>query len=323
MCSSSCSEAAERSWARAAEAADLAPLQEACRRGAEKFPLMLARLACLRIQRQQQQAGRSSSSSSSTSSMEASSSGAAPATAHEAAASTPADAPMQGDPLTQLQHLCYANLPEVPPPWVELHRLLLQGLRPLCSSSGAGLESGRCGSSGAGLQSSGGSGGGGSGGDGSSGSIDSDWLERTFSLQWFSDALSRLHLNSFRVDTVPPLDASDPSALLRAAAASLSGADAGAAAHHTGSAAYLLASMLNHSCEPNLDVTFPENNAVVSFVAARDISAHEQLTISYVDTGMGLQQRRSALQFGYGFTCGCPRCKEEAAAEAGGSGSGV
>ena len=280
ICSSSCSEAAERSWARSAAAADLAPLQEACRRGAEKFPLMLARLACLRIQQQQQQqAGRSSSSI-----MDASSSGAAaPAASHEAAASAAADAPMQGDPLTQLQHLCYANLPEVPPPWVELHRLLLQGLRPLCgSSSGAGLESGR-GSSG--------------------GSIDPDWLERTFSLQWFSDALSRLHLNSFRravlpgrgwwwvflralgctcgiglhcvctracctpsqvclpctlacasgllshrcrVDTVPPLDTSDPSALLRAAAASLSGADAGAAAHHTGSAAYLLASMLNH-----------------------------------------------------------------------------
>ena len=49
-----------------------------------------------------------------------------------------------------------------------------------------------------------------------------------------------------RVDTVPPLDTSDPAALLRAAAASLAGADAGAAAHHTGSAAYLLASMLNH-----------------------------------------------------------------------------
>lgn len=184
---------------------------------------------------------------------------------------------------------------------------------------------------------------------------------------------------------MPLLDASDRSALLRAAAASLSGADAGAATHHTGSAAYLLASMLNHrcgwhgplkgagqaasppstahclqtkcatracslqrgvsclrsvlhlvpnsgrlahasltprSCEPNLDVTFPGNNAIVSFVAARDISAREQLTISYVDTGMGLQQRRSALRFGYGFTCGCPRCTEEAAAEAGGGGGG-
>lgn len=72
------------------------------------------------------------------------------------------------------------------------------------------------------------------------------------------------------------------------------------------------------SCEPNLDVTFPDNNAVVSLAAARAISAYEQLTISYVDTGLGLQQRRSALQFGYGFTCGCPRCTEEAAAAGGG-----
>lgn len=58
---------------------------------------------------------------------------------------------------------------------------------------------------------------------------------------------------------------------------------------------------------------------MVALVAARDISAREQLTISYVDTGLGLQQRRQALQFGYGFTCGCPRCTEEAAAAAGGA----
>ena len=69
------------------------------------------------------------------------------------------------------------------------------------------------------------------------------------------------------------------------------------------------------SCEPNLDVTFPQNNALVALVASRDIAAREQLTISYTDTGLGLQQRRAALHFGYGFTCGCPRCVEEAAAE--------
>lgn len=78
---------------------------------------------------------------------------------------------MQGDPLTQLHHLCFANLPEVPQPWVELHRLLRQGLQPLCIG-------GSCGGWGSG--------------------ISADWLDRTFSLQWFSDALSRLHLNSFR-----------------------------------------------------------------------------------------------------------------------------
>ena len=161
MCSSSCADAASRSWARAAAAADLAPLQEACRSRGEKFPLMLARLACLRIQQQQRAEGKSVGSSSS---------GAAAAV--QAPASVAGDAPMQGDPLTQLQHLCFANLPEVPQPWVELHRLLLQGLQPLCSGGGGG-------------------GGGGSG-------IRADWLDRTFSLQWFSDALSRLHLNSFR-----------------------------------------------------------------------------------------------------------------------------
>lgn len=165
MCSSSCAEAAERSWAAAAAAADLAPLQEACRQRGEKFPLMLARLACLRIQQQQQQQVASSGST------RASSSGAAAGTVTAAAAA--ADAPLQGDPLTQLQHLCYANLPEVPQPWVELHGLLLQGLRPLCSSSS------------------------GSGGESSSG-VTVDWLERTLSVEWFSDALSRLHLNSFR-----------------------------------------------------------------------------------------------------------------------------
>ena len=114
------------------------------------------------------------------------------------------------------------------------------------------------------------------------------------------------------MDTVPPLDASDPSALLRAAAASLAGS--ASAAHHTGSAAYLLASLLNHSCEPSLGVSFPRNNAVAAFTAARHIARGEQLTVSYVDAGQGLAARRQALAWAYGFTCRCPRCVEEAAA---------
>ena len=116
------------------------------------------------------------------------------------------------------------------------------------------------------------------------------------------------------MDTIPPLDTSDPAALLRAASASLAGA--ASPSHRTGSAAYLLASMLNHSCEPNLDISFPANNAVAAFTAARDIARHEQLTISYVDVGQGVTQRRAALEFGYGFTCRCPRCLEEGATQA-------
>ena len=56
-----------------------------------------------------------------------------------------------------------------------------------------------------------------------------------------------------RVDTVPELPTLDRSALLAAAAGLLS--DPSAPGHATGSGAYLLASMLNHSCEPNLDVS--------------------------------------------------------------------
>ena len=138
-----------------------------------------------------------------------------------------------------------------------------------------------------------------------------------------------------RVDTVPPLDlTADPSALLRAAAASL-GSSATAAAvpgtltpgssshssddgigspgqHLPGSAAFLLASLFNHSCEPNLVMSWPHNNAVARFTAARDIAAHEQLTISYIDAEQGAAQRRAALQFAYGFACRCPRCREGA-----------
>jgi hypothetical protein len=61
-----------------------------------------------------------------------------------------------------------------------MHRLLLQGLQPLCSS---------------------GSSGGGSGGDSRRGpaqACSSGWLQERFSLQWFCDGLARLHLNSFR-----------------------------------------------------------------------------------------------------------------------------
>ena len=69
-----------------------------------------------------------------------------------------------------------------------------------------------------------------------------------------------------RIDTVPALPTLDRAALLRAAAGLLSQADPAAltpsGGHATGSGVFLLASMLNHSCEPNLDVVFPHNNAV-------------------------------------------------------------
>lgn len=130
-------------------------------------------------------------------------------------------------------------------------------------------------------------------------------------LQWYCWVQSRLHLNVFRVDTVPPLDLSgDPAALLRAAAAAVGGGASPASPQ--GSAVYLLASMFNHSCEPNVDVTFPKNNGVLALVAAADVPRHTELTVSYIDTTAGRDTRQEQLRFGYGFRCQCLRCKEEA-----------
>ena len=166
FCSPSCTSAARQAWAQAGAGCDFRELQQACRESGEKFPLMLAQLAGLHIQRHL---------------IGGSSAAAAAAAAEDAAA----DVVLRGDPLTQLRHLCYANIGEAPEPWVQMHRLLLQGLQPLCSISS--------GSSGGGS--------GASGGDSRRGpaqACSSGWLQERISLQWFCDGLARLHLNSFR-----------------------------------------------------------------------------------------------------------------------------
>ncbi|MEW5298204.1 MAG: hypothetical protein WDW36_001354 [Sanguina aurantia] len=79
-----------------------------------------------------------------------------------------------------------------------------------------------------------------------------------------------------------------------------------------GSAIYLMASMFNHSCDPNIEVTFPAGDATAVFTAARDIEAGEELCITYIDSGQAFAQRQTALEYTYGFKCGCVRCEEEA-----------
>ena len=134
-------------------------------------------------------------------------------------------------------------------------------------------------------------------------------VSSSFDLAWFTRILSRLHLNVFRVDTIPPLDVTDPSALFKAAAAAAAGGTSSTSPR--GSAVYLMGSMFNHSCDPNVDVTFPDNNALVSFVAATDIPKNHEITISYIDASAGRAARQQQLSFAYGFQCTCPRCIEE------------
>jgi len=75
-----------------------------------------------------------------------------------------------------------------------------------------------------------------------------------------------------------------------------------------GAAVFPLASGLNHSCAPNCEVAFVEDNAVF-VVATRDVALGEELTISYVDASGADDERREELRETYGFECACARCE--------------
>jgi hypothetical protein len=122
----------------------------------------------------------------------------------------------RGDPshAGHLGALCFAaGAVEAPPPeWARLAALLRRGLAPLGLPEAATAR---------------------------------------FDLPWLAAVLARVHLNAFRVDTVLPLAALGPAALLRAAA----GAAGGGAAQ--GAAVFALASLFNHSCAPTVSAAAP------------------------------------------------------------------
>jgi hypothetical protein len=274
----------------------------------------------------------------------------------------------RGAPFPQawIKLLSQAKVPEVPEPWRESHALVLKSLYSAFSPGERDMRK---------------------------------RIQDYFTIAWYSDLLSVLHVNSFRVDTVPPIEFTvtdtqsssssvsssggpatwDPSGAAQggggAAASGVPsflrnvdqggqgqgqreqqggagggassafgaqlldqmagmmrqegggsggkdgaagegeeegrGAAAAAPSGPCGSALYFLPSLLNHSCDPNLDVTWPENNANASFVARRDIDKDEELNITYTDAAAPLPARRRHLAFAYGFTCQCPRCREE------------
>jgi hypothetical protein len=70
--------------------------------------------------------------------------------------------------------------------------------------------------------------------------------------------------------------------------------------------------VLNHSCEPSCTVVYahaPDSHA--SVITAEEIEPGEELTISYVDVRLGVNERRAALSGRYGFVCDCRRCVAE------------
>jgi SET domain-containing protein len=80
-----------------------------------------------------------------------------------------------------------------------------------------------------------------------------------------------------------------------------------------GTALYSLVCMMNHSCRPGCEATYPEDGrgAVVARVTAlRDLGAGEELCMAYVLEADPLEERREQLRH-YGFECTCEKCREE------------
>ena len=76
-----------------------------------------------------------------------------------------------------------------------------------------------------------------------------------------------------------------------------------------GFALYPVASLLNHSCAPNLArARVGPGLRSAAFVALRDVEAGEELQISYVCVSRPGARRRAALRAAYGFDCCCERC---------------
>lgn len=79
-----------------------------------------------------------------------------------------------------------------------------------------------------------------------------------------------------------------------------------------GTGVFLVASMLNHSCEPNCTYTTAAdlNGHTLTISALRDIQEGEELFISYTDPSAPCSVRRARLRQ-YGFECDCTRCCTE------------
>ncbi|XP_056200627.1 histone-lysine N-trimethyltransferase SMYD5 isoform X2 [Falco biarmicus] len=82
-----------------------------------------------------------------------------------------------------------------------------------------------------------------------------------------------------------------------------------------GSGLYVLQSCCNHSCIPNAETSFPENNFLLHLTALEDIKAGEEICISYLDCCQRERSRHSRnkiLRENYLFTCSCPKCLAQA-----------
>ncbi|KAJ8888010.1 hypothetical protein PR048_007495 [Dryococelus australis] len=92
-------------------------------------------------------------------------------------------------------------------------------------------------------------------------------------------------------------------------------AEVGQFLNNEGAGLYALQSRCNHSCRPNVEVTFPHNSSRLVVVATQDILPGEEVCISYLDECVLARSRHSRhrlLRENYLFVCTCPKCELEA-----------
>ncbi|KAJ8014636.1 hypothetical protein DPEC_G00017690 [Dallia pectoralis] len=78
-----------------------------------------------------------------------------------------------------------------------------------------------------------------------------------------------------------------------------------------GSGLFLLQSSCNHSCVPNAEASFPNNNFLLHLSALGDINPGEEICISYLDCCQRDRSRHSrhkTLRENYLFVCSCLKC---------------
>ncbi|XP_052006095.1 histone-lysine N-trimethyltransferase SMYD5 [Xyrauchen texanus] len=81
-----------------------------------------------------------------------------------------------------------------------------------------------------------------------------------------------------------------------------------------GSGLFLLQSSCNHSCVPNAEASFPDNNNLLHLSALSDISPGEEICISYLDCCQRDRSRHSRhkiLRENYLFICSCQKCMSQ------------
>ncbi|KAG5672396.1 hypothetical protein PVAND_002527 [Polypedilum vanderplanki] len=81
-----------------------------------------------------------------------------------------------------------------------------------------------------------------------------------------------------------------------------------------GSGLYSIQSKINHSCNPNSEIIFPDSNSLLQVIALRDIKQNEEITISYLDEcqlSRSRHSRQKYLQENYIFECFCEKCESQ------------